>query len=84
MRSSRGNMRPVNLSSVTHQRFANFARVTDRTVSDVVEEALNFWMDTNGEPHLKFLERKEAEKRRATGTTGRLVVFQSVQKTRRI
>lgn len=76
-------MRPVNLSSVTHQWFANFARVTDRTVSDVMEEALNLWIDTNGEPILNFLERKAAKKRRASGTdgVGRLLPFRAARKT---
>jgi hypothetical protein len=77
-------MRSIELKSLTHHWFTKYARVTDRTVADVVDEALNFWIDTNGEPMLNFLERKETKKRRAAGTTGRLVVFQSVRKSRKI
>jgi hypothetical protein len=76
-------MPPVIIKSFTHQWFAKYARVTDRTVSDVVDEALNFWIDTNGEPMLNFLERKETEERRA-GTSATLVMFRSVRKSRKI
>lgn len=66
-------MPPVILSHATHQRIAAYAKATGKTISASVDEAINEWMVTNGEPIMKFVERQKKP-------TGRVLVFRDKQR----
>jgi hypothetical protein len=67
-------MPPVILNHETHQRIAAYAKVTDKSVASAVDEAVNEWMDINGEPIMKSVERKKKAQ------TCRLLAFRTKQK----
>lgn len=59
-------MQTVNLNRMTHQRIATYAKVTGKSVSAAVDEAINDWMETHGEPIMKAVERRERQKQERT------------------
>jgi predicted DNA-binding protein len=70
-------MQTVNLNRTTYQRIATFAKVTGKTVSSAVDEAINDWMDTHGEPIMKSVERRERQKQERTC---RVLMFRAERK----
>jgi hypothetical protein len=75
-RSSKENMPPIILKSMTHQRLVEFATATGKTVSSSADEAINEWMDYHGEPIVRRLKERENH----TNGAGRLLPFRSERK----
>jgi len=81
-------MSSLKIDHLSHHRLTKLAHALGKSVSELAEEAINEWMDTNGEPILKGIERrrKQAEeaKRTVIKKAGRLLEFSATQTNRRI
>ena len=55
-------MRALEIDHVNHHRFTKLAKALGKPVSEVAEEALNEWMECNGVPILKTIERLQKQR----------------------
>ena len=74
-------MKPLEIDHVAHHRLKQLSKAMGKPLYELADEVINEWMETNGVPILKALERREKASKSSNSAkkTGQMLQFPARQ-----